>query len=218
MQNKTTQKIIIDATKLETLLRLGCSEKAISDYIFYNKFTKQDDRLINTLLESLLDRRDFKNWGGNHNPLGKNQHTNKQLGQVDQQVVLGQVGGQVVDKDKDKDKDIDKDIDNLKTNKEIVIDYDSFMERWNRSASRHDNMIAINLMNDDRKKKLEARFRDLKKNGKEPTIENFFKIIGTAYQNSEFLQGEKTGFNFTLDFVLQAKSFQKILENGYRDK
>ena len=103
-------------------------------------------------------------------------------------------------------------------NKEIVIDYDCFMERWNRSASRHDNMIAINLMNDDRKKKLDARFKDMKKNGKEPTIENFFKIIGTAYQNSEFLQGEKTGFNFTLDFVLQAKSFQKILENGYRDK
>lgn len=98
------------------------------------------------------------------------------------------------------------------------IDYDSFMERWNRSASRHDNMIAINLMNEGRKKKLEARFKDMKKNGKEPTIENFFKIIGTAYQNSEFLQGEKTGFNFTLDFVLQAKSFQKILENGYRDK
>lgn len=101
-------------------------------------------------------------------------------------------------------------------NKEIVIDYDSFMERWNRSAKRHYNMIAINLMTDDRKKKLGARFKDMKKNGREPTIENFFKIIGTAYQNSEFLQGEKTGFNFTLDFVLQAKSFQKLLENGYK--
>lgn len=100
MQQKTTKKIIIDATKLETLLRLGCPEKVISDYIIHNTLNRQKDELINTILESLIDRKTFSNWGGNHNPLGKNQHNNKQLGQVD----LGQVVvGQVVDKDKDKE-------------------------------------------------------------------------------------------------------------------
>lgn len=115
MQNKTTKKIIIDATKLETLLRLGCSEKVISDYIIHDKLTKQKDELINTILESLIDRKTFSNWGGNHNPSGKNQHKIKEVGQVDQ----AQLGGQVVDKDKDKDKDKIKIEDK---NREIIKD------------------------------------------------------------------------------------------------
>ena len=109
MQTRATKKIIIDATKLETLLRLGCPEKVITDYIIYDKITKQKDELINTILESLLDRKTFSNWGGNRNPTGKNQYKNKVLGQVD----LNHLDGQVVDKDKDKIKKEDK-------NKEII--------------------------------------------------------------------------------------------------
>ena len=110
MQQKTTKKIIIDATKLETLLRLGCPEKVISEYIIHNTLNRQKDELINTILESLIDRKTFSNWGGNHNPSGKNQHNNNKLGQVD----LGQVVvGQVVDKDKDKDKDKEKNRENI---------------------------------------------------------------------------------------------------------
>lgn len=111
MQTRATKKIIIDATKLETLLRLGCPEKVITDYIIYDKITKQKDELINTILESLLDRKTFSNWGGNRNPTGKNQHKNKELGQVD----LNHLDGQVVDKDKDKDK-----IKKEEKNKEII--------------------------------------------------------------------------------------------------
>lgn len=113
MQTRATKKIIIDATKLETLLRLGCPEKVITDYIIHDKITKQEDELINTILESLLDRKTFSNWGGNRNPTGKNQHKNKELGQVD----LNHLDGQVVDKDKDKDKDKIKKEDK---NKEII--------------------------------------------------------------------------------------------------
>lgn len=111
MQTRATKKIIIDATKLETLLRLGCPEKVITDYIIHNKIIKQEDELINTILESLLDRKTFSNWGGNRNPTGKNQHKNKELGQVD----LNHLDGQVVDKDKDKDK-----IKKEDKNKEII--------------------------------------------------------------------------------------------------
>ena len=97
------------------------------------------------------------------------------------------------------------------------IDYNSFIERWNRNASRYDNFIAVRTLTDARKKNLKRRFDDLKKNNIEPTLDSFFKEIGKAYMSSSFLRGEKNGFNFTLDFVLQASSFQKILEGGYKD-
>lgn len=97
------------------------------------------------------------------------------------------------------------------------LDYEEFKSRWNRNADKHDNFVAINLMSDQRKKSLSKRMKDLKSNGIEPTVDNFFKTIGKAYMNSSFLRGEKTNFNFTLDFVLQASSFQKLLEGGYED-
>lgn len=97
------------------------------------------------------------------------------------------------------------------------LDFNEFKSRWNRNAEKHDNFVAINLMSDPRKKKLLQRMKDLKSNGIEPTIDNFFKTVGKAYMNSSFLRGEKTNFNFTLDFVLQASSFQKLLEGGYED-
>lgn len=104
MQNKKSEKIIIDKVKLMTLQRLGCSERVIINKILYDKYESQGDDLIDTLFESLTDVRVYNNWGGNHNPLGKNQHKNNIVGQVDQAQVDG---GQVVDKDKDKDIDID---------------------------------------------------------------------------------------------------------------
>ena len=97
------------------------------------------------------------------------------------------------------------------------LDYDEFMSRWNRNADKHDNFTAINVMNSQRKSSLSKRMKDLKSNGIEPTVDNFFKSIGKAYMNSSFLRGEKNNFNFTLDFVLQASSFQKLLEGGYND-
>lgn len=99
MQQKKTRKIIIDTTKLETLLRIGCPESVISDYIFHGKLKKQKDDLVNLLLESLLDRKEFSNWGGSRNPYGckgKNQNDN----QVDYQDE-NHLDCQVVDKDKD---------------------------------------------------------------------------------------------------------------------
>lgn len=117
MQNRKTKKIIVDAVKLETLLRLGCPPDIIFEKISKDIVSTTQDYLINTLLESLTDVREYQNWGGNRNPIGKNQYSkNKKLGQVDHQVdgqdVRGQDTAQVVDKDKDKD--IVKDIDNIK--------------------------------------------------------------------------------------------------------
>lgn len=123
MQYKNNTKIIIDKRKLDLLLRLKCSKDVIYNAIVYGKIKKVGDELIDDTLETLVDRKEFKNWGGNHNPAGRNQHQNKnkKRGQLDHQLDLqdgGQNIGQVVDKDKDKDRDRDIDKDN-----NAVIDY-----------------------------------------------------------------------------------------------
>lgn len=103
MQYKQNKKIIIDKRKLDILIRLGCPDVQILELIKTGDFTRTGDSLIDDTLECLIDRRDFKNWGGNHNPTGKNQYTKRgQVDhQVDHQVELGQLAGQVVDKDID---------------------------------------------------------------------------------------------------------------------
>lgn len=103
MQYKNSQKIIIDKRKLDLLIRLGCPDSAIISMIKDRTFNKTGDQLIDETLECLVDVKDFGNWGGNHNPKGKNQYTKvNDFGQVDHQLA-GQVCGQVVDKDKDRD-------------------------------------------------------------------------------------------------------------------
>lgn len=105
MQSRITKKIIIDEQKLNVLVRLGCPDDRLLSVIKTGKFEKVGDNIIDEILECLVDRKEFKNWGGNHNPNGVNNcNKKKNRGQVDQQVV-SQDGGQVVDKDKDKDKE-----------------------------------------------------------------------------------------------------------------
>ena len=125
MQYKQTQKILIDKRKLDILIRLNCPKENIYEAIVNNKIIYTNDKLIDETLETLVDIKVFKNWGGNHNPKGNNQYT---LGQVEQKVEQGQkVGqkvGQVVDKDIDKDIDIDKNID-TNNNKKIYGEFNN---------------------------------------------------------------------------------------------
>jgi len=117
MRYKTNIKIIIDKRKLETLKRLNCPKEILIDLIFDGVLTLTGDSLIDDNLESLIEEKEFKNWGGNHNPKGNNQYS---LGQVDQVVDLGQDIGQVGDKDKDKDKDKD-----INSNNNSVVEFNS---------------------------------------------------------------------------------------------
>lgn len=103
MNYQNTKKILIDKRKLDTLIRLGCDEMIIWNLIKTGSFEKTGDSLIDDNLESLLDIKDFKNWGGNHNPSGVNQYTKR--GQVDQTLDHGQDIGQDGDRDKDYDRD-----------------------------------------------------------------------------------------------------------------
>lgn len=106
MQNKTTEKIIIDKLKLITLQRLGCSERAIIDKVFYDKFTSQNDSLIDTLLESLTDVKSFSNWGGSRENSGRKSSNNNNINQDEKtKLIKSSCVNQVVDKDKEIDKD-----------------------------------------------------------------------------------------------------------------
>jgi len=119
MQSRITKKIIIDEQKLNVLIRLGCPDDRLLSVIKTGKFEKVGDNIIDEILECLVDRKEFKNWGGNHNPNGVNNcNKKKNRGQVDHQVG-SQDGGQVVDKDID----IDKDKDNIKYIINILSDF-----------------------------------------------------------------------------------------------
>ena len=90
---------------MDILIRLGCPDKPLLEILKTGKFTKTGDKLIDETLESLVDFKCFKNWGGNHNPKGINGcNKTKKLGQVDLQVdqqVDRSRFGQVEDRDRD---------------------------------------------------------------------------------------------------------------------
>ena len=110
MQYKTNTKIIIDKRKLDTLVRLGCPADRIVSVITTGSFDRTGDELIDDNLESLIDIRQFDNWGGKRQGAGrplKNKENNQddnQLGNQDDNQVGNQDDNQVVDIDKDNNK------------------------------------------------------------------------------------------------------------------
>lgn len=107
MRYKTTKKILIDKMKLDILLRLNCPKDILIDLILYNKFTKTGDDLIDENLESLIDIKEFNNWGGKRPNSGRKNQVENQLENQDE----NHLENQDVNQDEDKDKDID--IDNI---------------------------------------------------------------------------------------------------------
>lgn len=96
MRYCTTTKIIIDQRKLQTLLRLGCSKDIILDLISGKKITKTGDDLIDENLDTLVDIKTFKNWGGARKGAGRKRN---QLEFQDDNQVDNQDAIQVGDKD-----------------------------------------------------------------------------------------------------------------------
>ena len=136
MQNKTTEKIIIDKLKLLTLQRLGCNERAIIDKVFYDKFTSQDDTLIDTLLESLTDIKSFSNWGGSRENSGRKSNNINNINQDEKiKLIKSSCINQLVDKDKDKDKN------KIKNNKYGELGNVLLTEeQYNKLSSEHQNL------------------------------------------------------------------------------
>lgn len=127
MQYKTNIKLVIDKRKLETLLRLNCPKEILTDLIFEGKLTLTGDSLIDDNLESLMEIKEFNNWGGGREGAGrpkkiqvKNQVKNQDENQLEKDLIFfkcNQLADKDIDKDKDKDKDIDKDTIQVKSKK-----------------------------------------------------------------------------------------------------
>ena len=118
MRYKNSIKIIIDKRKLDTLLRLNCPIEVLIDLVFRNKLNLTGDSLIDDNLESLLELKEFNNWGGSREGSGrphKNQLENQLENQDDNQDE-NQDANQVGDKDKDIDIDNTNNITNSISN------------------------------------------------------------------------------------------------------
>lgn len=106
---------------------------------------------------------------------------------------------------------------------EIEKIYMSFVDGWNNRVCPKAKLPKIQIFSDSRKKELLARLSELCKLKQiEMTVDCvdvFFDCLSESYFNSSFLRGE-TQHNFVMDidFVLQKKSFIKILEGKYNDK
>lgn len=85
MQMRKTKKLVIDYDKLQILLRLGCDDTLIVNALKLEPIPKTGDDLVDSILESLVDYREFDNWGGKRNRSGrkpKNQLENQDENQV----------------------------------------------------------------------------------------------------------------------------------------
>ena len=111
-QPKTSKKLIIDYNKLRSLIRFDCPEHLIIQALKLEPVEKTGDELIDDILESLVDYREFDNWGGGR--LGAGRKPKNQLENQDEKINLKikMVKSSCVNQDVDKDIDIDNNIIN----------------------------------------------------------------------------------------------------------
>jgi uncharacterized protein YdaU (DUF1376 family) len=87
------------------------------------------------------------------------------------------------------------------------IDPQEIVDAWNITADRY-GLPKVAKLTDRRRQQLKARIR-------ENTLEDFQKVFA-AIGRSPFLRGEnKNGWRADFDFVLQPKSFVRMLEGSY---
>lgn len=87
MYNKNV-KIVIDKRKLETLIRLGVSDKDLLSVITTQSFEPTGDELIDDYLSTLVDVKEFTNWGGSRKNSGRKSKNNQVDFQVEKQDAL----------------------------------------------------------------------------------------------------------------------------------
>lgn len=181
MQSKSTTKIIIDKLKLDVLFRLNVSDSDIVKKLKGENVVTSDP-IVNDLLDSLIDTKTFSNWGGNHNPTGKNQYTKSgQDGQVDHQVDLQ------VDRSRS-GQDADKDIDNI-NNKNI--------NNNNISTTRVNNQSRSNLVNSGQIGQIGQKNQNIQNNQKnqidnqieKTRIHNALEIFGNSFKATDAVVG-----------------------------
>ncbi|MBO7712657.1 MAG: hypothetical protein J6S85_03755 [Methanobrevibacter sp.] len=207
MQYRNITKLVIDKRKLDILMRIGCPDEQLLQLIKTGKFDKTGDKLIDDTLECLIDFKSFKNWGGNHNPTGKNQHSQKR-GQVDHQVehqVVQQDGGQVVDKDIDIDKDKNNSIKERDLKGKPSKEEELFNEYWKLYTPVKDKDGAFVAKGN--KEHCRAKFKELLKKGVnyETIIQGLERYLNYCRANGHKSCGAEVFLN------------QRRFENDYSD-
>lgn len=83
MQYQTNVKIVIDKRKLDTLIRLGVSDENLLSLIKTQRFEPTGDSLIDEYLSTLIDVKEFSNWGGSRKNSGRKPKNNQLENQDD---------------------------------------------------------------------------------------------------------------------------------------
>jgi hypothetical protein len=204
MQYKNATKIIIYKKKLDILIRLGCPDNQILQLLKTGKFTPTGDSLIDETLECLVDFKEFKNWGGNHNPKGINGYNKKKKrGQVDRQVD-SQDDCQVVDKDIDIDIEEDKERKNKKLKTEDITDFESLFTYWeqNKKGGKYKPESRQRMLN---------KLKELTNNDFEYAKKAIFYAIDNNYQG--FTDGSRLYYK---EKPTQKSLYEKCVENGLK--
>lgn len=85
MQHTNYTKIIFDKRKLDTVIRLGCPDDVLLHLLKTGEVKKTGDSLIDEYLESMVDVKEFSNWGGNRKNAGRKSKINQDENQLENQ-------------------------------------------------------------------------------------------------------------------------------------
>lgn len=115
---------------------------------------------------------------------------------------------------KEKLKDNTTSINNtINKEKEIKEIAKQFKIRWNEFATRNKLPTILKDFDDGKIKAFSARLKEC------GNYDKFCAIISENWNNSEFIRGENNAkFVFNLTFILQKKSFSKMMNKEYYDR
>lgn len=238
MQNKITRKIIIDKHKLDVLMRLGCAESTIMSHIIGGEPLKTGDALTDEILESLVDYKEFDNWGGTRQGAGrpkKNQLENQdakinlkiKMNKLEKNQLENQDAIQVVDKDKDKDKDIKDSKGGMGEKKGNAVDEfgQKVKSLWNDVATKW-KLEKIRVMTPARIRQTKDLLKQL-----DMSLEDFFGQLDYEIEVSPLLRGrtladdgiwEDATWKCSFGFLVEPRQKKPtggicIIEGRYRD-
>jgi hypothetical protein len=95
-------------------------------------------------------------------------------------------------------------------------DLQAAVNSWNDLADRL-GLAKVAMLNDERRPKLRQRMADAAKVLGGPPLTAWGRALDRVAASS-FLRGDKTDFRADFDFLMQRKSFTKLLEGGYDDR
>lgn len=206
MQYKNVTKIIIDKRKLEVLIRLGCPDKILIDYIKTGNLSKTGDFLIDDILECLIDFKEFNNWGGKRKGAGRPKN------QLENQNEIQNIN-QLEDIDIDKYKD--------KSKKNIYIeDFNEFWKEYpkQRAGSKEKAYKSYCKVITDKRATKESLLQAVKNYAQSQEVERGFAKGCAAWLNDDrFNTVYKTEVSAPM-FSIDSQQAEEVYQRAERTK